>query len=82
MDSVKSKALKFVVNTGGYAAKPIASLLKKKGGGLIKPPEGFFVMNEQGPLGDHEIEWATAWGKEIALCINKLHKTTQRENNE
>src|SRR3990172_10982223 len=42
-DELDSAGLRFVVKTGGYAAKRIADRLKKAGGDLIEPPEGFYV---------------------------------------
>ncbi|NQU88127.1 MAG: flavodoxin family protein [Mariniphaga sp.] len=61
LDSIKKSALKFIVDTGGYAAKPIAKQLIRKGGELIVPPEGFFVTGEEGPLKEDEIERAKNW---------------------
>ena len=49
----------------GYAAGRIAGSLKKKGGTLVLPPEGFFVKGTKGPLKDGELERAAAWAKEI-----------------
>ena len=49
----------------GYAAGRIAGGLKKKGGTLVLPPEGFFVKGTKGPLKDGELERAAAWAKEI-----------------
>ena len=39
----KTPILLFFVRLFGYAAKPIADRLERKGGELIIPPEGFFV---------------------------------------
>ena len=50
----------------GYAAGRIAKSLKRKGGTLVVPPEGFFVEGTEGPLKDGELERAGAWGKRIA----------------
>lgn len=47
----------------GYAAKPIADKLKKKGGSLIITPEGFFIKESEGPLKDGELERAREWAK-------------------
>lgn len=49
----------------GYAAEPIAGRLKKKGGTLALPPEGFYVGGTEGPLLDGELERAAEWGKQI-----------------
>jgi flavodoxin len=61
LETIDSKALRFLVDKGGYAASAIAKLLKKKGGRLASLPEGFFVTGEQGPLQDGEVERAAAW---------------------
>jgi len=63
LSSIKSSAIRFIVKTGGYAAKSIANRLKKKGGDLIMPPEGFLVTGEEGPLKKGELERAADWAK-------------------
>jgi flavodoxin len=60
-DQVKSAATRFVIETGGYAAKRIADSLKKAGGTLVVPPEGFFVEDTEGPLKLGELERAAKW---------------------
>jgi flavodoxin len=60
---VKPGALGFMVNLFGYAAKPIADALVKKGGTLVVPPEGFIVEGSEGPLREGELERAAAWAK-------------------
>jgi len=62
---IESSAVRFLVKTGGYAAKPIADRLKKSGGDLIMPPEGFFVKGTEGPLKEGELERAVDWAKQI-----------------
>ena len=57
--------LRILVNIFGYAAKPIADRLEKKGGELIIPPEGFFVGGTEGPLKEGELERAADWAKQI-----------------
>jgi flavodoxin I len=49
----------------GYAAGRIARNLKRKGGTLIAPPEGFFVTGTKGPLKEGELERAAGWAKGI-----------------
>ena len=58
--------LRMIMKMGGYAAPRIARALKKKGGNLVVPPEGFFVKSKEGPLGERELERAASWVKEIA----------------
>lgn len=67
MDEIESSVfiLRILVNTFGYAAKPISDRLKKKGGELIIPPEGFFVKGTEGPLRKGELERAADWAKQI-----------------
>lgn len=60
---VNSKVLNGFVKIFGYAAKPIADKLQKKGGNLIIPPEGFYVKDSEGPLKDGELERAAEWAK-------------------
>jgi flavodoxin len=65
LETIKSKPLRFMVKTGGYAAKHIAKTLQKKGGKLVAPPEGFMVTGEEGPLADEELERARNWAVQI-----------------
>jgi flavodoxin len=62
-EDIKGKFFRFLVDSGGYAANPIAEKLRKKGGTLILPPEGFFVESENGPLKDGEETRAKSWAK-------------------
>jgi len=59
------RILAFFVRIFGYAAKPIADRLEKKGGELVIPPEGFFVEGTEGPLQEGELERAAGWAKQI-----------------
>jgi flavodoxin I len=65
LEFFKSSIFRKLVHMGGYAAKPIAKALVKKGGILVLPPEGFYVMEPEGPLREGETERATAWAKQI-----------------
>ena len=65
LETIDSKALRFLVDKGGYAAITIAKTLEKKGGQPAASPEGFFVTGEQGPLKDGELERAADWAKLI-----------------
>ena len=69
IDSVSS-LLSFSVKVAGksaYAAKKIADGLKKKGGDLLAPPEGFFVKATDGPLLEGELERAAQWARRMFL---------------
>ena len=63
---IQSALLRAFVRIGGYAAKPIADQLKKCGGELVIPPEGFFVKASEGPLKEGELERAAAWVKQVS----------------
>jgi flavodoxin len=52
---IDSRILPAMVKVFGYAAEPIANRLKKKGGELAIPPEGFFVEGAEGPLRQGEL---------------------------
>lgn len=54
-----------MVDIFGYAADPISDRLKKKGGEVVMPPEGFTVEGTEGPLTDGELERAMEWAKRI-----------------
>jgi flavodoxin I len=66
LNDVDSRFLKVMVKLFGYAASPISIRLKKKGGKLVIPPEGFLVNKTEGPLKEGEIERAAEWGSSIA----------------
>jgi flavodoxin len=64
----KTPVLAFFVKLSGdnaYAARSMANSLKKKGGELIVPPEGFFVDGMKGPLIQGDLERAAVWAKRI-----------------
>lgn len=61
----KVRILAFFVRIFGYAAKPMADRLEKKGGELVLPPEGFYVGDTEGPLLEGELERAADWAKQI-----------------
>lgn len=63
------RILAFFVRIFGYAAKPIAGRLEKKGGELAVPPEGFYVKDTEGPLVEGELERAAAWARQIAAGV-------------
>lgn len=66
LDTINSKAFRFIVDKGGYAANTIAKTLEKKGGKMVVPPEGFLVTGEEGPLKNGELERAAVWAGLIA----------------
>jgi flavodoxin len=66
VENVDSAILKVMVKLFGYAAKPIADRLMKKGGDLMLPPEGFFVEDTEGPLREGELDRAADWAARVA----------------
>ena len=64
-DEIDSAGVRFIVRTGGYAAKRIADQLRRAGGILIVPPEGFFVEDTEGPLKQGELARAAAWASQL-----------------
>jgi len=59
--------LRFLAKIFGYAAKPIADRLEKKGGTPAAAPEGFFVDDSEGPLTKGELERAAEWAKALRV---------------
>ncbi len=70
---VDSPVLTPMVRLFGYAAKPIADRLEKKGGNLLTSPEGFIVEGTEGPIKAGELDRAAQWAHE---ALN-LHETTR-----
>ncbi|MBN1949750.1 MAG: flavodoxin domain-containing protein [Bacteroidales bacterium] len=62
LPEINSRALKFIVRTGGYAATRISRMLASRGASVMLQPEGFFVSGEEGPLLDQEMQRANEWG--------------------
>ncbi|MGE5632276.1 MAG: flavodoxin family protein [Caulobacteraceae bacterium] len=62
VEDTNSRILNGFVKIFGYAGKPIADKLQKRGGTLIGQPEGFYVKDSEGPLKKGEIERAEKWG--------------------
>jgi flavodoxin len=65
LEDIDSSIGHFFINLFGYAARPIANRLVKKGGNLIIDPEGFFVKGSEGPLKEGELERAADWAGQI-----------------
>jgi flavodoxin I len=68
-EDITSRALRFLVRLFGYAAKPIADKLRKKGADMVIAPEGFCVDDNEGPLKKGELERAAGWAKQIMSMI-------------
>jgi len=69
LENNQNIALRLLMKTIGDAAPKVAGLLKKKGGKLIAPPEGFIVNGKEGPLADGELERAKQWAKNLKLAL-------------
>lgn len=65
VQDVKVAILRWLIKVAGYAAKPIAKSLVKKGGCLVVPPEEFWVLDEKGPLKAGELARAESWANKI-----------------
>ena len=65
IDDMDARILRFMARLFGYAAKPIADNLKRKGGELAVPPEGFLVGGTEGPLKEGELARAVDWARQI-----------------
>ncbi len=62
---VDNAVLSFMVKFFGYADKPIEKQLKKKGGIIAVPSDGFIVEDSEGPLREGELERASVWAQTI-----------------
>jgi len=62
-EKVGNPILGFMVKIFGYAAKPIADKLVKRGGVLLGEPIGFEVVESEGPLYEGELERAETWAR-------------------
>lgn len=67
VEDVGNRFLTFMVSLFGYAAKPIANRLQKKGGDLVAPPEGFIVNGKEGPLKEGERARAALWAQQLVV---------------
>jgi flavodoxin len=65
----QGKFIKFIIGLFGYAAKEIASTLKKKGAQILAA-ETFFVLDKEGPLKDGELDRAKTWAKKLLMKKN------------
>jgi flavodoxin I len=72
IDDVQSTVSRFAARVflHRYAAKPIAAALKAKGGIEVIDPEGFFVLDTEGPLREGELERAAAWAQQITHKVS------------
>jgi flavodoxin len=71
VEEINNAFLTFMVSIFGYAAKPIADAMARKGGTPILEPEGFFVKDSEGPLKDGELQRAKEWGQKALKAAQK-----------
>ncbi len=67
LETIKNPIFRAIVRRGGYADKPIAVELERKGAILSIPSGGFFVLASEGPLQEGELERARQWAKTILV---------------
>ena len=67
-EDVDSRVLRPMMKAFGYAAKPMADRLTKKGGKLAVPPEGFIVQGEKGPMKEGELQRAAEWARQVVAA--------------
>lgn len=65
----KSFFLRMFLKILGYAAPRLAKSLEGKGGKLVIPAKGFFVIGREGPLQEGEEEKAVAWAKAVLEAV-------------
>lgn len=64
-DDCDNRLLAIAMKLFGFAAKPIATLLQKKGGTAAGKPDGFYVNDKEGPLKAGELERAAVWARQL-----------------
>jgi flavodoxin len=65
VEEAKSRVLKFMAKSFGFAAEKIGKALVGLGGEQASAPQGFFVGGTQGPLKAGEPERASAWASTL-----------------
>jgi flavodoxin len=63
VETVDSPMVKKLMKRFGYAAEKIQKELKRKGADIQSEPEGFYVLESEGPLKDGETQRASEWVK-------------------
>ena len=59
--------LRLLMGVIGFAAERIAGELVSKGGRQVVPPEGFIVVDKEGPLEAGELERAAVWIRQAVV---------------
>lgn len=69
VQDMPSRVLKVIVPIMGkraWAATGLARTGRRAGARLLVEPEGFFVLDTEGPLAEGELDRAAAWGRALA----------------
>ncbi len=72
MAAVDSRMLRLAARMAGdnaYAASRIVAQLEAAGAEVVAEPEGFIVVDTEGPLRAGELERAAAWGASLLVAI-------------
>lgn len=71
INETKSRVARFAMRVflHRYAAEPIEVALKAKGAESVIVPEGFFVLDKEGPLADGELERIPSWVDQILHTV-------------
>jgi len=64
-EATQKLALRILMKTIGYAAPKMAQAIEKRGGTLITEPQGFIVLDKEGPLKKGELERADEWVRDF-----------------
>ena len=68
LEDITERFIKYFQKRSGGAASVMARQLSRKGVTLISEPEGFYVLESEGPLKQGELDKADAWARTL---INK-----------
>ena len=64
-EAIRLAPLRWIVDTGGYAAQRMAYALAHKGVTAVIAQEGFEVLDTEGPLKPGELERAAEWASSL-----------------
>ena len=69
LEDIPVKFIRFFQKRSGGAAGVMARLFARKGITLVSEPEGFCVLESEGPLKDGELDRAAAWAGALVVKI-------------
>ena len=76
LDTIQPAPLRWVVDAGGYAVMRIAASLARHGFSVNPNTPGFLVTGTEGPLKEHELQRAAAWGLTLPASL-AAHREVQ-----